>query len=101
MPDDDFRIEFTELGELVPNSEATLASILARVPTRSDIFLFSHGWRNDPRTAEDRYQNFINGMARRFPQNQLSSDAFRPCRPLSAGPHLQPLVAYLKVIHPR
>jgi hypothetical protein len=77
LPADDFRLEFNQLGQLQPSSQKVLESILARVSTRSDIFLFSHGWRNDPRTAEDRYQAFIKGMTRRFPQSNSGSD-FRP-----------------------
>jgi len=47
----------------------------------TDIFVFSHGWNNDWKTATDRYENFVSGFLRMRAQYHLP-----------ARPHYKPLL---------
>jgi hypothetical protein len=50
-------ITFDERGECT--SPAALADLRKAVKTKTDIFLFSHGWNNDWAAATARYDRFI------------------------------------------
>lgn len=50
----------------------TLRHLLDHCGDRSDIYLFSHGWNNDWKTATDRYENFISGFMRMRKEDQLA-----------------------------
>jgi hypothetical protein len=76
--DNEFRLRFDERGEPVGPSQATLDEIVNRAPNTTDIFVFSHGWQNDPWTADDIYRKFKDGMILYFPRDQLKNKSFHP-----------------------
>lgn len=49
----------------------------------TDVYLFSHGWNNEWKTALDRYTEFMNGYRGLREKCDLSFS--RPCRPLLVG----------------
>ncbi len=49
----------------------------------TDIFLFSHGWNNDWKTATDLYDGFLSGYAQMQREHKLTSS--RPFQPLLIG----------------
>lgn len=58
---------FDEHGALEPRSAAMRASLLAIAPASTDVFVLSHGWRNDPASADCRYQVQIDGISKALP----------------------------------
>jgi hypothetical protein len=58
---------FDGRGVLLPSSAAARASLPAAAADRTDVFVLSHGWHNDARSAECRYQPQIKGIAEALP----------------------------------
>ncbi len=75
-----FRLRFDESGALVASCAAEVQKIHAAAGNATDIFIFSHGWWNDPESAEETYARFIEGM-----QAVRPSLAGRQFRPLLVG----------------
>jgi hypothetical protein len=57
-----FRLRFDADGHLSQACEAELQRILDAATSSTDIFIFSHGWWNDPESAEESYTRFISEM---------------------------------------
>ena len=76
-PDFSFRVHFDQRGELEPASRPVVAAIKAAAPQVTDAFVFSHGWNNDPVTAERTYREFIDGMIAATPTARLPA-GFKP-----------------------
>ena len=72
VPEFNFRIFFDQRGVLESASVNTVADIIKALPYVTDIFIFSHGWNNDPVSAERTYKQFISGMVGTRPAARLS-----------------------------
>jgi hypothetical protein len=77
MAEDGFRLSFDEQGNLLTSDAETLRRVVAAAHQATDIFIFSHGWWNDPASAECRYSRFINALRARRPP-VLTPETFRP-----------------------
>ncbi len=71
-----YRLRYDVAGTLLPSCAAVLERILAAAPAASDVLVFSHGWKNDPVSAESTYTRFISGMEARRPAT--IGEAFKP-----------------------
>jgi hypothetical protein len=71
----DIKLRFDSKGAVV--DPATVATIVSRAKTATDVIIVSHGWWNDERTADCFYQKIIGGLEAAKP-TYLSSDRFRP-----------------------
>jgi hypothetical protein len=70
-------LQYTARGTLDPSSEATAANVLEAAAAATDVFVFSHGWWNNPATAECRYRAMISGLRKSRPAG-LTGEEFRP-----------------------
>jgi hypothetical protein len=58
---------FDERGALDPVSVQARASLASMVADSTDVFVLSHGWRNDAASADCRYQQQIKGISAALP----------------------------------
>jgi pimeloyl-ACP methyl ester carboxylesterase len=72
-----YRVSFTEQGALAPASVAERDRAIAAVAAATDVFVFSHGWWNNARSAECLYTKMIGGLQNRTPAT-LGGANFRP-----------------------
>ncbi len=70
------RLRYDTTGRLLPSCDGALREILAAAAGVSDVIVFSHGWMNDPVSAEGTYARFISGMLARRPAGL--DPGFRP-----------------------
>ena len=61
-------LSFNERGQLEPASAAARGSLAALAAASTDVFVLSHGWRNDAATAECRYQQQVQGITAALPE---------------------------------
>lgn len=73
-----FRLRFDAAGRLAEACEAELRKLLDAATNATDIFVFAHGWWNDPASAEASYTRFISDM--------------RAVRPVMPRPTYRPLL---------
>ncbi|MGD0456001.1 MAG: hypothetical protein ABSB69_20640 [Solirubrobacteraceae bacterium] len=68
-----------------PEGPATLKHLMDALVARrfTDVYVFSHGWNNEWKTALDRYENFMRRFHDLRERYRLGFD--RPYRPLLAG----------------
>jgi hypothetical protein len=60
-------LRFDERGALDPSSAPDHASLAALAAGSTDVFVLSHGWRNDEASADCRYQQQIQGITVELP----------------------------------
>ncbi len=70
------RLFFTESGDLSPDSTAARDALLAAAADATDVFILSHGWWNNPGTADCLYQQLVDGLRAHVPATLQRS--FRP-----------------------
>jgi hypothetical protein len=60
-------LSFDERGNLEPASNPARAALASIAAGSTDVFVLSHGWRNDAASANCRYQQQIDGIAAALP----------------------------------
>src|SRR4029078_9372941 len=71
-----YRVFYDESGDLTSDSTKTRDELLKAVPQATDVFILSHGWWNNPSTADCSYQQLGDGLRSRIPSGLGAS--FKP-----------------------
>jgi hypothetical protein len=71
-----YRIIFDESGDLTADGAKARDDVLKAVPQATDVFVLSHGWWNNPATADCSYQQLVDGLRSRVPKELGAS--FKP-----------------------
>jgi hypothetical protein len=77
LAEDGFRIAFDEHGQVIAADRDKMSQIVKAAHDATDVIVFSHGWRNNPATAECLYHSLVEQVRKRRPSS-LSPDRFRP-----------------------